>query len=76
MIDALGTSLVSLGRAHCQVAALQEAFSLNFDESYLTSIRKAEDEIKEYQTQRKKLESRRYECILFLKFIGVISDIG
>lgn len=57
---ALGTSLVALGRAHCQVATLQEAFALNFEETYLASLQRAEDEIKEYQAQRKKLESRRY----------------
>lgn len=55
-----GTSLVNLGRMHCQVAALQEAFALQFDETFLASICTAEDEIKEYQAQRKKLESRRY----------------
>ncbi|KAJ3540374.1 hypothetical protein NM688_g6235 [Phlebia brevispora] len=57
--SAFGTSLVNLGRAHCQVAALQEAFALQFDDTFLASIRRAEDEIKEYQAQRKKLESRR-----------------
>ena len=54
-----GTSLVSLGRAHCQVATLQEAFSVLFHETYLASIQRAEDDIKEYQAQRKKLDSRR-----------------
>ena len=58
----LGTSLVSLGRAHCQVATLQEAFSVLFNETYLTSLQRAEDDIKEYQAQRQKLESRR--CVL------------
>ncbi|KAF7795739.1 hypothetical protein EIP86_006906 [Pleurotus ostreatoroseus] len=57
--SAFGTSLVNLGRAHCQVAALQEAFALQFDDTFLASIRQAEDEIREYQAQRKKLESRR-----------------
>ncbi|PSR76797.1 hypothetical protein PHLCEN_2v8178 [Hermanssonia centrifuga] len=57
--SAFGTSLVSLGRAHCQVATLQEAFALNYNETYIASLQRAEDEIKEYQVQRKKLESRR-----------------
>lgn len=54
-----GTSLVSLGRAHCQVATLQEAFSVLFHETYFTSLQRAEDDIKEYQAQCKKLDSRR-----------------
>lgn len=67
-----GTSMVGLGRAHCQVAALQEAFSLRFDDTYLASLRRAEDEIKEYQTQRKKLDSRR--CVTSLRSRIVTSD--
>ena len=51
----------SLGRAHCQVATLQEAFSVLFHETYFASIQRVEDDIKEYQSQRKKLDSRRYE---------------
>ena len=54
-----GTSLVSLGRAHCQVATLQEAYSVLFHETYFASIQRVEDDIKEYQSQRKKLDSRR-----------------
>ncbi|CCM01681.1 uncharacterized protein FIBRA_03745 [Fibroporia radiculosa] len=57
--SAFGTSLVSLGRAHCQVATLQETFAMTFEDTYLASLRLTEDEIKEYQAQRKKLESRR-----------------
>lgn len=58
--SAYGQSLVSFGRAHCNIASLQESFAATFEETYLTSIRQSEDEIKEYQAQRKKLESRRY----------------
>ncbi|KAI0351220.1 BAR-domain-containing protein [Trametes cingulata] len=57
--SAYGQSLVSFGRAHCNVASLQESFAMTFEESYLSAIRQSEDEIKEYQVQRKKLESRR-----------------
>ena len=57
--SAYGRSLVSLGRAHCSIASLQESFAATFEETYLTSVRQSEDEIKEYQVQRKKLESRR-----------------
>ena len=58
--SAYGRSLVSLGRAHCSIASLQESFAATFEETYLTSVRQSEDEIKEYQAQRKKLESRRW----------------
>ena len=58
--SAYGQSLVSLGRAHCNIATLQESFALTFEETYLTAVRQSEDEIKEYQMQRKKLESRRF----------------
>ena len=58
--SAYGQSLVSLGRAHCNIATLQESFALTFEETYLTAVRQSEDEIKEYQMQRKKLESRRW----------------
>ena len=51
-------SLIS--SAHCNVASLQESFAMTFDETYISAIHQSEDEIKEYQTQRKKLESRRY----------------
>lgn len=51
---------MSFGRAHCKIATLQEAFAMDLQASYLMSIARMEDEIKEYQTQRKKLESRRF----------------
>ena len=57
--SAYGRSLVSFGRAHCSIASLQESFAMTFDETYITALHQSEDEIKEYQVQRKKLESRR-----------------
>ena len=57
--SAYGQSLVTFGRAHCNIASLQESFAMTFEETYLTAVRQSEDEIKEYQVQRKKLESRR-----------------
>ncbi|KAG6868478.1 hypothetical protein C0993_002243 [Termitomyces sp. T159_Od127] len=55
----LGTSLVKFGRAHCKAAALQEAFALTLKDTFLSSLDKYTSEIKDYETQRKKLESRR-----------------
>ncbi|KAJ3480054.1 hypothetical protein NLI96_g8628 [Meripilus lineatus] len=57
--SAFGTSLVSLGRAHCQIATLQETFAISFEDTYLKAIKRSEADIKEYQNERKKLESRR-----------------
>ncbi|KAF9265080.1 BAR-domain-containing protein [Marasmius fiardii PR-910] len=54
-----GSSLVKLGRAHCRVAALQEGYALTFRDTYMTSVEKFGDEIKEYDHLRKKLDSRR-----------------
>lgn len=54
-----GTSLVKLGRAHCKIATLQEAYALTFRDTYLTSLESFGNEVKEYEHQRKKLESRR-----------------
>ncbi|TFK47129.1 BAR-domain-containing protein [Heliocybe sulcata] len=55
----IGSALVKFGCAHCKVATLQEAFALTFQDTFLTAMERYEAEIKDYQTQRKKLESRR-----------------
>lgn len=57
--SALGTSLVKLGRAHCKIATLQEAYALTFRDTYIASLESFGNEVKEYEHQRKKLESRR-----------------
>lgn len=54
-----GTSLTKLGRAHCKVATLQEAYALTFQDTFLASMQKCGEDIKDYELQRKKLESRR-----------------
>ncbi|KZT25066.1 BAR-domain-containing protein, partial [Neolentinus lepideus HHB14362 ss-1] len=55
----LGTALIQLGRAHCKAATLQEAFALTLEDTFLAAMQRYEDEIKDYQALRKKLESRR-----------------
>ncbi|KAG1750385.1 uncharacterized protein EDB91DRAFT_1107120 [Suillus paluster] len=57
--SAFGTSLVKLGRAHCKVATLQEAYGLTFQDTFITSCQNFLQDIKDYEHQRKKLESRR-----------------
>ncbi|KAL0951611.1 hypothetical protein HGRIS_008291 [Hohenbuehelia grisea] len=54
-----GATLVKLGRAHCKIATIQEAFALTLQDTFLASIQKFEDDIKEYEAHRKRLESRR-----------------
>lgn len=55
----LGTSLVRLGRAHCKVATLQEAFALTFQDTFVASLGKINNDFKDYDLQRKKLDSKR-----------------
>lgn len=57
--SAFGSSLVKLGRAQCKVAMLQEAFALTLDDTFLSSCERFLQDIKDYEHQRKKLESRR-----------------
>ncbi|KAI0045187.1 BAR-domain-containing protein [Auriscalpium vulgare] len=54
-----GKSLVRLGRAHCKVATLQEAFALTFQDTFIKSLERFGDQVKEYEAERKKLETRR-----------------
>ncbi|KAF8346681.1 hypothetical protein F5887DRAFT_90505 [Amanita rubescens] len=54
-----GSSLVKLGRAHCKVATLQEAFALTLRDTSTTFLLRFGEEIKEYDAIRKKLESKR-----------------
>jgi hypothetical protein len=42
------------------VATLQEAYALTFKDTFLASIEKFTDDIKEFEAQRKKLDSRRW----------------
>ncbi|KIY48610.1 BAR-domain-containing protein, partial [Fistulina hepatica ATCC 64428] len=57
--SAYGSALVTLGRAHCKIATQQDTFAMTFQDTYLKSHSTFLDEIKEYDVQRKKLESRR-----------------
>ncbi|KAJ7714733.1 hypothetical protein B0H16DRAFT_1617851 [Mycena metata] len=54
-----GNSLVTLGRAHCKVAKLQETFAQSFSDSFMASLVRFSEDIKDYEALRKKLESRR-----------------
>jgi SWI/SNF-related matrix-associated actin-dependent regulator of chromatin subfamily D len=51
--------LVAMGKAHCQIAELQETFAKEFHETLIEPLEKFRDEFREYEQLRKKLESRR-----------------
>lgn len=55
-----GSSLLKLGRAHCKVATLQEAYALTFQDTFVRSVERFQEDVKEYEAHKKKLESRRY----------------
>jgi hypothetical protein len=59
----IGSSLVKFGRAHCKIATLQEAYTVTFKDTFVTSLQQFEDSIKEYEHLKKKLESRRYKLL-------------
>ena len=50
---------MKLGRAHCKVATLQEAYALTLKDTFLTSMNQFKEDIKEYEILRKKLDSKR-----------------
>ncbi|KAJ7512973.1 hypothetical protein B0H11DRAFT_1948248 [Mycena galericulata] len=54
-----GNSLVTLGRAHCKVAKLQESFAQSFQDSFMASLVRFAEDIKDYEALRKKFDSRR-----------------
>lgn len=54
-----GDCLIKLGIGHQKVASFQDEFVAKLSEGYMESLDRALASMKEYQSQRKKLESRR-----------------
>jgi BAR domain len=54
-----GQALVSLGRAFCNVATAQEALGRSLASSFIIALQRFMDQIKDYEAERKKLETRR-----------------
>ncbi|KZP05432.1 BAR-domain-containing protein [Athelia psychrophila] len=57
--SAFGICLEKAGQAHSKVATLQEAYALTFQDTFMASLKGCSEDIKDYEHQRKKLESRR-----------------
>ena len=55
----IGQVLVSFGRAFCNVATAQEALSRSLSSSVIVALQRFLDQIKDYEVERKKLETRR-----------------
>ena len=54
-----GRTLVTFGRARCQIAAIQEAFAVTLNDTFIAFLQLCLSELDDYTTLRKKLESRR-----------------
>lgn len=55
-----GQALTKFGQAHFKLATLQDQYSEEFRETYLASLERYRQEVKEYHGVRRKLKSRRY----------------
>ena len=51
---------MKLGRAHCKVATLQEAYALTLKDTFMASMDQFKEDIKEYEVLRKKLDCKKY----------------
>ncbi|KAH9976692.1 hypothetical protein BGW80DRAFT_1289810 [Lactifluus volemus] len=54
-----GQALVSFGRAFCNVATAQEALGRSLASSFIIALQRFLDQVKDYEAERKKLETRR-----------------
>ena len=59
---------MKLGRAHCKVATLQEAYALNLKDTFMASMDRFKEDIKEYEVLRKKLDCKKYLNSLLLYY--------
>ena len=57
----IGQVLVTFGRAFCNVATAQEALGRSLGSSLIVGLQRFLDQIKDYEAERKKLETRRWE---------------
>ncbi|KAH9039126.1 hypothetical protein EDB85DRAFT_1930788 [Lactarius pseudohatsudake] len=55
----LGQALVKFGRAFCNVATAQEALGRSLGSTFIIALQRFLDQVKDYEVERKKLETRR-----------------
>jgi len=60
-VNTAGQALVIFGRAFCNIATAQEALGRSLTSSLIIALQRFLDQIKEYEVERKKLETRRCE---------------
>jgi SWI/SNF-related matrix-associated actin-dependent regulator of chromatin subfamily D len=56
-----GQVLITFGRACCNVATAQEALGRSLGSSLIVALQRFLDQIKDYEVEKKKLETRRWE---------------
>ena len=60
-MHATGQVLLTFGHAFCNVATAQEALGRSLGSSLIVALQRFLDQIKDYEAERKKLETRRWE---------------
>jgi len=53
--------LITFGRAFSNIATAQEALGRSLGSSLIVALQRFLDQIKDYEVERKKLETRRWE---------------
>jgi SWI/SNF-related matrix-associated actin-dependent regulator of chromatin subfamily D len=61
VLSITGQALVRFGRAFCNVATAQEALGRSLGSTFIIALQRFLDQIKDYELERKKLETRRWE---------------
>ena len=61
VLSSTGQALVRFGRAFCNVATAQEALGRSLGSTFIIALQRFLDQIKDYEVERKKLETRRWE---------------
>jgi hypothetical protein len=59
--------LVKFGRAFCNVATAQEALGRTLGSTLIVALQRFLDQINDYEVERKKLETRRWESMRCLR---------
>jgi SWI/SNF-related matrix-associated actin-dependent regulator of chromatin subfamily D len=78
VLSITGQALVRFGRAFCNVATAQEALGRSLGSTFIIALQRFLDQIKDYEVERKKLETRRWdECAHLcpgVEFDGIITQ--